>query len=242
ALPEDLQKKDLAEVLPEAEQFAIHEYLPALALGGFIDNDKKQAIAKKVAYYSGLKTDIVLKSNLDISTRFFWKELLRERGQTVGRLDSRYLGLDEKDVGDSPDYNSELTSWLHSFTPAINHYFSTELKYRTDVKYNMFGNVHPWDRTNDKTGPNLRQAMAANPYLNVMIQAGYFDGATNYFDAKYTMWQLDPSGKMKDRLSFKGYRSGHMMYLRYEDLQQSNQDLRDFIKASTPDNKTPAKY
>jgi carboxypeptidase C (cathepsin A) len=106
----------------------------------------------------------------------------------------------------------------------------------------MFGPVRPWDNSDDNTGENLRLAMAENPYLKVMIQSGYYDGATNYFDAKYSMWQLDPSGKMKDRLSFKGYRSGHMMYLRYEDLKQSNDDLRQFIKASLPAEDQPAKY
>jgi len=84
--------------------------------------------------------------------------------------------------------------------------------------------------------------MAQNPYLNVMIQSGYFDGATNYFDAKYTMWQLDPSGQMRDRLSFKGYRSGHMMYLRHEDLKQSNQDVRQFIQQTLPAEGEAAKY
>ena len=106
----------------------------------------------------------------------------------------------------------------------------------------MFGDVHPWDRTNNNTGENLRLAMAQNPFLNVMVQAGFYDGATNYFDAKYTMWQLDPSGLMRDRLSFKGYRSGHMMYLRRDDLKQSNQDIREFIKQSLPAKNEPAKY
>ena len=87
-----------------------------------------------------------------------------------------------------------------------------------------------------------RQAMAQNPYLHVMTQSGYFDGATTYFDAKYTMWQLDPSGKMKDRLSFKGYRSGHMMYLRAEDLQKANDDIRTFIENTLPGEGVPAKY
>jgi len=72
--------------------------------------------------------------------------------------------------------------------------------------------------------------MAANPFLNVLFQSGYYDGATTYFNAKYTMWQIDPSGKMKDRLSFKGYRSGHMMYLRKDDLKSANDDLRVFIQ------------
>ena len=145
-------------------------------------------------------------------------------------------------MGDNPDYFAELTAWLHAFTPAINYYLREELNYKTDVKYNMFGPVHPWDREGDKTGENLRQAMAQNPFLQVMVQSGYYDGATNYFDAKYSMWQLDPSGKMRERLSFKGYRSGHMMYLRREDLQKSNQDLREFIQGSLPAPGTPAQY
>jgi carboxypeptidase C (cathepsin A) len=164
-----------------------------------------------------------------------------KRGQTVGRLDSRYLGIDRKDAGAEPDYNAELTSWLHSFTPAINHYLREELDYLTDIKYNMFGDVQPWDREGDQTGENLRQAMAQNPYLKVLIQSGYFDGATNYFDAKYTMWQLDPSGRMKERLRFKGYRSGHMMYLRREDLATANEDIRAFIEWATPGD-LPARY
>ena len=83
--------------------------------------------------------------------------------------------------------------------------------------------------------------MAENPYLNVLFQAGYYDGATTYFETKYTMWQIDPSGKMKDRLRFRGYRSGHMMYLRKEDLKAANDHLREFFKMSMPGNK-PAKY
>lgn len=241
-LTPELQKLDLDDVLAQAEQFTLDQLMPAIARGGFLAPDEKQRIATKMAYFSGLSTEVVLQNNLDIAPSFFWKELLRNKGQTIGRLDSRYLGLDKKEVGDSPDYWPELTSWLHSFTPAINWYLSQELNYKTDIKYNMFGSVHPWDRTNNNAGENLRLAMAQNPYLNVMIQSGYYDGATNYFDAKYTLWQLDPSGKMKDRLSFKGYRSGHMMYLRRDDLKQSNDDLRDFIRHATPPAGTAAKY
>ena len=105
----------------------------------------------------------------------------------------------------------------------------------------MFGPVRPWNNDNDNTRDNLRLAMAQNPYLKVLIQSGYYDGATTYFNAKYTMWQVDPSGKMKDRFFFKGYRSGHMMYLRYEDLIQANEDIRNFIKVADPKGQ-PAKY
>ncbi|QDG38914.1 carboxypeptidase [Alteromonas mediterranea] len=241
-LEPELQNKDLTELLPEVEDFTINTLIPALAKGGFIGDKEKHEVLKQMARYSGLSEASIAQNNLDVSTAFFWKDLLRDEGKTLGRLDSRYLGIDAKQSGDRPDYWAELTSWLHSFTPAINYYLREELNYKTDMKYNMFGNVHPWDRSNNQTGQNLRLAMAQNPYLNVMIQAGYYDGATNYFDAKYTMWQLDQSGTLKDRLSFKGYRSGHMMYLRRDDLKQSNQDLREFIQASTPSKGEPAEY
>ncbi len=241
-LPQELQSKDLLEILPEAEAFAVEELMPALAKGGFISKAERNKIASKMSYYSGLSEKVILQQNLDVSNRFFWKELLRDRsGQTVGRLDSRYLGIDKVETGIGPDYSAELTSWLHSFTPAINYYIKNELNFNTDLKYNVFGNVGDWDRSNDNVRDNLRQAMAQNPYLKVLTQSGYYDGATTYFQAKYSMWQIDPSGKMKDRFSFKGYRSGHMMYLRNEDLIQANDDLRAFIKKSSSNGKA-AKY
>lgn len=241
-LPADLQAKDLDEVLAEAEGYAIDKLIPAIAKGGFVGDEDRNYVAKQFARYSGLSEKVILQHNLDVPTSYFWKELLRDKGYTVGRLDSRYKGIDKKGAGERPDYNSELTSWLHSFTPAINYYLREKLNYKTDIKYNMFGPVRPWDRSGDQTGENLRQAMAQNPYLKVMIQSGYYDGATSYFDAKYTMWQLDPSGRMKERLRFEGYRSGHMMYLRAEDLKSSNEHIRDFIKNSIPGEGVPAKY
>lgn len=242
ALSPDLQQKDLTDMLPEVENFTINELLPAISKGGFLEDSKRKEIAAKMARYSGLSEKVILQSNFDVTTSYFWKELLRDKGFTVGRLDSRYKGLDRQDVGDRPDFNSELTSWLHSFTPAINIYLRNELNYKTDMKYYMFGPVNPWDRNGDQSAENLRQAMAQNPYLHVMVQSGYYDGACDYFNAKYNMWQMDPSGKLKDRMSWKGYRSGHMMYLRKEDLQTGNEDIRQFIKQSLPKPGQPAKY
>lgn len=243
ALPAELQQRDLDDLLPEVENFTINELLPAMAMGGFLEQKQKEEMAEKMAYYSGLSKQTVLQHNLDVPTSFFWKDLLRERGgYTVGRLDSRYLGIDRKEAGERPDYNAEITSWLHSFTPAINYYLREELNFNTDIKYNMFGPVRPWDRSNDNTGENLRQAMAQNPFLNVMVQSGYYDGATTYFNAKYTLWHLDPSGKFRDRLRFEGYRSGHMMYLRQEDLAAANEHIREFIRASLPEKGVPAQY
>lgn len=240
-LPSRLQQKDLTEMLPEVEDFTTNKLIPAIAKGGFIAEDEKMEVANKMSEYSGLSLESILQNNLDIPTRFFWKDLLRDQGLTIGRLDSRYLGIDRKDAGIGPDYSAELTSWLHSFTPAVNHYIRKELKFNTDIRYNMFGPVRPWNNDNDNTREDLRRAMAENPYLKVLFQSGYYDGATTYFNAKYTMWQVDPSGKMKDRFYFKGYRSGHMMYLRNEDLIKANEDIRTFIEATASKGKA-AKY
>ena len=241
-LPDELQNKDLLEILPLSEEYAINKLIPAMAKGGFISDTERNEVADRMSYFSGIKKNVILQHNLDVPRDYFWKELLRnENGFTIGRLDSRYRGLDKRLAGDSPDYNSEITSWLHSFTPAINYYIREHLKFKTDVTYNVFGPVGPWDNRNDNVREGLRKAMAQNPYLKVLVQSGYYDGATTYFNAKYTMWQTDPSGRMKDRFFFKGYRSGHMMYLRSEDLKKSNDDLRDFIKNSSSNGKS-AKY
>ena len=241
-LPPALQNKDLLEILPESEEYTINTLIPAIAKGGFINDTEKNEVAEKMAFYSGLSKKEILDHNLNVPTQFFWKALLRNRsGYNVGRLDSRYLGIDKQLTGNSPDYSAELTSWLHSFTPAINYYLQEELNFKTDIKYNMFGPVRPWNNENDETRDNLRQAMAQNPYLNVLVQSGYYDGATTYFNAKYTMWQVDPSGRMRDRFEFKGYRSGHMMYLRREDLQKANDDIRSFIQRTQAKGKS-AKY
>ena len=243
ALPTELQKQDLTDILPGAEQFTVDEYIPALTRAGSLSEERKNEIAERVSHYSGIGKEEILNRNLSISTSFFWKELLRDTKElTIGRLDSRYRGQDRETAGNRYDYDPALSSWNHAFTPAINHYLRQDLGYQTDLQYWMFGPVHPWDRDDNETGENLQEAMSENPYLNVMVQSGYYDGGTPYFDAKYTIWNMDPSGKLQDRIRFEGYRSGHMMYLREEDLETANQDIREFIKRSIPEEGVPAKY
>ncbi len=241
-LPSDLQSKDLTDMLPEVEKYTMDELIPIMAKGGSISDAERKATASKLARYTGLSEKVILEHNLRIPKRFFWKELLRDEGYTIGRLDSRYLGLDKEDAGERPDYSPELTTWLHSFTPAINYYMKNVLKYDTDLHYNMFGPVRPWDRSGNNTGDNLRQAMSQNPYLHVMVQSGYYDGGTDYFNAKYNLWQMDLNGKLKDRMSWRGYRSGHMMYLRKEDLENANEHIREFIEKTIPAEGQPAQY
>ena len=242
ALSNDLQKKDLTDYLPEVEKFAVDELIPAITKGGMLSAEKRKEVIAKYAKYTGLNEKVIAEHNMVIPTNFFWKELLRDKSYTVGRLDSRYLGIDREDAGERPDYNAELTSWEHSFMPAMNIYLRDELGYKTDLSYFLFGPVNPWDRTNDRTGLNLGKAMAENPYMHLLVQSGYYDGACDYFNAKYNMWQIDPSGKLKDRMHWEGYRSGHMMYLRKDDLSKANDNLRKFIKNAIPKAGTPAKY
>jgi carboxypeptidase C (cathepsin A) len=242
ALQPDLQSRDLSQLLPEVEQFTVEELIPAVARGGSLDAGRRSEIARRVARYSGLSEQAVLNHNLTVPTSFFWKELLRDRGLTVGRLDSRYRGLDRSDAGERYDYDPALTSWNHAFAPAINHYLRDVLGYRTDLQYWVFGPVNPWNRTGDTTAEDLRAAMAENPFLQIMVQSGYYDGGTDYFAAQYTMWNMDPSGRLADRMRFEGYRSGHMMYLRQEDLATSNEHIREFIRQATSTQGAAARY
>ncbi len=242
-LSEELQSLELQELLAEAERFTLDDYLPALSRGAFLPEERKLEIARGVARFSGLSERFVLDHNLAVPASAFWKELLRDEGYTIGRLDSRYLGVDRKAAGESYDYPPELTSWNHAFAPAINHYLREELEFETDLQYYLFGPVRPWEGRNEHdVAEELRRAMAQNPFLKVMVQSGYYDGATDYFTAKYVLWNLDRSGRLTDRMRFEGYESGHMMYLRNEDLASSNQHIREFIETSTPAEGEAAKY
>ncbi|WP_209331825.1 S10 family peptidase [Lunatimonas salinarum] len=245
-LPDDLQKKTLTEVLSEVETYAIEKYLPAVERGGFIGEDQKQEVAEKLARYTGLKKEFILDHNLTVPTGAFRKELLRDEGYFVGLSDARYKGIDKMDAGDAFTGSTppEAAAWDNAFTPAINAYLRDDLNFKTDLQYLVSGPVFPWpwDRFTDGTGEKLRNAMMQNPKLEVLFQAGYYDMLVNYFRQMNGMWKLDPSGKMKDRFHFKVYESGHMMYVREEDLVSSTNDLREFIQQSVPMKGEEAKY
>ncbi|NNK64736.1 MAG: carboxypeptidase, partial [Gemmatimonadetes bacterium] len=208
---------------------------------GSLTPAQRQQLATRVARWSGTSAEWVARHNLRPSVGEFRKELLRDEGFTVGRLDARYRGVDRENAGESYDFDPALSAWNHAFSPAINIYMR-ELGWETDLQYFLFGPVGPWNRNGDQTGEGLRRAMAENSYLHLLVQGGYYDGGTDYFSAKYTMWNLDPSGRLQDRMRFTGYRSGHMMYLRAEDLITSNQDIRDFIAWSLEAAVGPAGY
>ncbi len=242
ALNPSLQQEDLPGLLSKVEDFTLNKYIPALAKGGSISQTEKQQVAKQVAQYSGLPEKHVLNHNLIIPRNFFWKDLLRDKGYTIGRLDSRYIGIDQEKAGNHPDYNAELTSWLHSFTPAINYYLRKKLNFETDLKYEMFGNVWPWDNDQNHTGKQLSNALLSNPHMHLMVLSGYFDGACDYFNAKYSIWQINQSQKLSHRIEWHGFQSGHMMYLRKEDGKKAAQLIRDFLKKSIPQKGESIRY
>jgi len=192
--------------------------------------------AGKAARYTGLTAEYVVSANLRIDSRRFWKELLRDQRMTVGRLDSRYLGVDKDAAGENPEYDPAMADWNGPFSNAVNRYLREELRFETDLEYNVWGNVRPWQRDEaTNVGELLRQAMRDNPYLKAMIQGGYYDAATDYYSAVYTISHLQPGGEFRDRFRFNWYESGHMMYLRKADLANANNDLREFIRWSLKD-------
>jgi carboxypeptidase C (cathepsin A) len=238
-LADDLQAMPIRDFLDEVEAFAMDDYLRALVKGDRLEDAERTDMARRVARYTGLTSEYVMSTNLRIDSRRFWKELLRDQRLTVGRLDSRYLGVDMDAAGEYPEYDPAMADWNGAFSNAVNRYIREELRYNPDLKYNVWGDVRPWNRDDGaNVGQMLREAMRENPYLKVMIQGGYYDAATDYYSAVYTISHLQPGGEFRDRFRFSWYESGHMMYLRKPDLANANNDLREFIRwaiEGTPD-------
>ncbi|HWP99446.1 MAG TPA: hypothetical protein VNK92_03150, partial [Vicinamibacterales bacterium] len=235
ALAPELERRPLREVLDEAERFAMGPYLDALVQGDRLGDAERQTVAAQVARLTGLSPGYVLRSNLRIDRGRFRKELLRERGLTVGRLDSRYTGRDRDAAGETNEYDPAMEAWNGPFAAVVNQYLRDALKVETDLKYNIWGDVRPWRRDEGvNVGEMLRRAMTQNPYLRVLVLAGYYDGATDYFGAQYAIAHLDPSGALRNRFEFAFYESGHMMYVRKADLAKAKQDLARFVAASVP--------
>lgn len=233
-LPADLQSRPLKAVLTESEAFAMRDYLFALTKGGLIGAEEKTATAKQVARLIGVSPDFVLRSNLRVEKGRFWKELRRDEGITVGRLDSRYTGRDRDNAGEVYEGDAALWNWDGPFAAALQIYFKDELKWETDEKYYVWGNVRPWRQDPDpRVGEMLRRAMTQNPFLEVLVLQGYYDGGTDYYSAQYTISHLDPGGTLNDRFRFAFYESGHMMYLKQSELAKTKQDLVTFIQAAT---------
>jgi len=237
-LPSELQRQDLPKLLKKVEQFAVEEYTPALMKGAALPEKKRKQIAEKLARYTGLTVDYVLQADLRIAGPRFTKQLLRDRGRTVGRLDSRFRGIDRDSAGEHYEYDPSSAAINGPFGGTLNHYVRTELNYASDLPYEVLtGKVHPWNYkrfTNRyvSASQTLREAMTKNPHLKVFVANGYYDLATPYFASVYSYNHLGLDKNLRKNITMGYYRAGHMMYIHGPSLKQLRKDLDRFYDAS----------
>lgn len=233
-LSSELQAMPLSQVVKMAEDFASGEYAAALHKGAALPEAEYQSVAMQLSALTGLSVDFVLKAKLRIDMDRFAKELLRERARTVGRYDSRFLGIDRDNAGDGYEYDASGAAIFGPFTATFNDYIRTQLEYKEDRVYEILtGNVQPWSyrrfegRYVDATD-TLRKAMTANPYLKVFFACGYYDLATPHFAMKHTVDHLMLDDSLKGNIRFGFYEGGHMMYIYQPSLEMLRRDLVEF--------------
>jgi carboxypeptidase C (cathepsin A) len=223
----------LEEAVAQAEQWAINDYVRALAQGSRMTAAESDAVATSLARLTGLSKDFVLRSRLRVSQPRFCKELLRDQGRTVGRLDSRYKGTDRDEAGAGPEYDPSYSAIQGPFTAGLNAYVRGELKFESDLNYEILtGRVHPWDLSADnryaEVANGLRRSMNENGRLRVLVCCGHYDLATPPFAADYTFARLGLDPEERSRVRTERYRAGHMMYLRREDRDKLYADAKRF--------------
>lgn len=236
ALQPALQRKSLAQVIKAAEDFALGDYWLALMQGARLGKSERQRIAEQLAQYSGLSVDFVLRCNLRVEEFRFFKELLRERGQTVGRLDSRFLGLDKDDGGEHPEEDASMNNLTGAYAIGINRLLRESLQYQSDAAYLLHAplwKTWSWKGFENRyiaSGESLRRAMHTNPAMRVYVASGYFDLATPHAAADYTLSHLGLRDSLQDRIQVSYFEGGHMMYVHQPSLVRMAQELRDFVR------------
>jgi len=231
-------RKPLQTLLREVEKFALGEYADALMKGDALTARERKQIVEKLVRYTGLSAEFIERSNLRITDQHFFKELLRERGQTIGRLDSRFIGIDRLGVTEHPEYDPLLTNVIGPYTAAFYDYIRSELKFESDLSYEIMTDfVNPWSYANAENqyinvGETLRSAMTYNPHLKVFVANGYYDLGTPYSATEYTFDHLGLPEALRGNVSMGYYEAGHMMYIHMPSLAQLKADLAEFIRNS----------
>lgn len=235
-LPSDLQSKSLKEVLRESENFVLNEYAPAMLKIDRLSSAEKAALLDKYSRYSGLSKDFVDYNNFRVELDEFNKELTRKDRRTTGRLDSRFLGYDRDSAGEGPDFDPSMTAIRTPYTAVFNDYVRRELNFKVDTEYYILGGgiTSPWNwNTNNQyadTSQALSSAMRKNPYMKVFVASGYYDMATPYFAAEYTVSAMNLDAQLRKNFSFAYYESGHMMYIEKGSLRKLKDDAAGFIR------------
>ena len=217
------------------EQWAASDYTVALMKGASLADGERRSVAERLARYTGLDRAYVERSDLRIEIMRFCKELLRDRGRTVGRLDSRFVGLDGSKQAERPGFDPSMAAIRPPYTAALNDYLRRELGFESDVPYHILGGGFTgwdWGSAGDgfaDTSEPLRQAFAKNPHMRLFVASGFYDLATPYYATEYTLnhMGLDPS--LASRVTRRTYEAGHMMYIDVDELAALRRDVGAFI-------------
>lgn len=241
-LPPELIE-DLAKTRQEAERWASTDYLLALAKGDTLTADERQRIIDAYARYTGLDKKLIDNANLRVNVEQFTHNLLLDQKLRVGRLDGRFSGPDPDGLLDTRFYDPTGSAILPPYTSVFNDYVHTELGYKVDMPYKVFAYDEPafekWDwgdaeKGFPNTAPGLRAAMVKNPYLRVLVMEGYYDLATPYFAANYSIEHLDLGPDYRKNISFAAYEAGHMVYVDSASHAKMKQDLVEFMGKCLP--------
>jgi carboxypeptidase C (cathepsin A) len=231
---------DLAKTRAEVEQWASNQYTLALNKGDALSPEERQQIVYQLARYTGLSKEVIEWANLRPDVRTFTHYLLADQKLRVGRLDARYTGPDPNGFMDTPFYDPSGAQTGPPFTSVFNNYVRTELGYKTDTPYwtsaGQSGNFRwEWGSAREgftDTATPLRQAMVKDAYLKILVMEGYYDLATPFYAADYTMQHLDLPPAFQKNISYAHYESGHMVYLNMPSLEQMHRDVTSFIRAN----------
>ena len=234
--------KELPPLLDEVEHFAMTDYAEALAQGSALPAAEKQAIAEKLHQYTGLPVDYILKANLRIDGGEFEKNL-QGAEVTTGRLDTRFSGPTFDPLSKEAEYDPQSAAISAAYVAAFNNYVRKDLQYGAGKQYKPeIGIWKTWNFLHQPPGagqpapqaanvmPDLAQAMKYNPDLRVMLNSGYFDLATPFFEGIYEMNHLTIPEKLRKNIEIKHYQSGHMVYAHLPSLKMLHDNVAAFIR------------
>ncbi len=234
-LSKELQE-DLDKAVEEARHFAQGDYALALMKGNEISDNEREKISRKLTRLTGLSKQYIEGTNLRINIYRFCKELLRDKGVTIGRLDSRYTGFDSDNVGEVHEIDPSYAAILGPYTATMYDYLRRDLAYETDLPYEILKSLHQtWNFENYQnhyvnTAKDLRSGFQHHPGLKVIVCNGYFDLATPFLATEYTFQHIPLPKTQQSQIKMTYYKAGHMMYLHGPSLQELSDDLHQFIE------------